>query len=163
MSGSLDPSAILSEFHAVSQAAYPVLTALGYAVGMYFLVSAGREMFSPTDARDSVDKQKVVADLAFGSIFVQIGRIIAEARSLMDDGGQVRAALAYVMPQSGTGFFGLVLTVVMAWVALIGAIGVFRGFLLWRDMASGASRQGGTDLFWRGLWHIIGGGIAMNL
>lgn len=52
-------------------------------------------------------------------------------------------------------------SVVIVWVVLIGVIGVFRGLLLWNTATT--DQQGGGDLFWRGLWHIVGGAAAVNI
>ena len=48
---------------------------------------------------------------------------------------------------------------------LIAAAGVYRGILLWQSAASGSAPRAGAggDPFWRGLWHIVFGSIAVAM
>lgn len=66
---------------------------------------------------------------------------------------------------AGGSFWTLLMNTCLVWVATIGCIGMFRGFLLWNKAGAGDSAMGQSsgDYFWRGLWHIIGGAIAINI
>lgn len=78
-----------------------------------------------------------------------------------------RGVLAYANARSagGPGPWAQVMEVALLWVVLLGWVAAFRGFLQWNTAASGGGGSGGSagDYFWKGLWHIIGGGVAINL
>jgi len=46
------------------------------------------------------------------------------------------------------------------WVAAIGVVAIFRGLILWNDLAKGSNGQG--SLGWRGFWHVIFGALCVN-
>lgn len=100
-----------------------------------------------------------------------IGALLLQFSSTMNDvsgllfGSQiqdVRGVLAYV-DSKGTSIsaYRTVLEAVLVWIVFLGWISAFRGFLKWNQAANGQSQ--GSDPFWAGLWHIIGGAAAINL
>lgn len=55
-----------------------------------------------------------------------------------------------------------VIDAVLILISVFGSMAVLRGLLKWKDAGEGKHSSGG-DPVWAGLWHIIGGGIAMNM
>jgi hypothetical protein len=76
----------------------------------------------------------------------------------------IKQALAYAQGTAGgAGGGGLtfVWAAISAWVVFLGTVGFFRGFLLFDEASQGGQNSG--DAFWRGLWHVIGGAICVNV
>lgn len=75
----------------------------------------------------------------------------------------LRTALSYAKGTAGGGGGPLefVWAAVSAWVIFVGTAGFMRGFLLF-DKASQGQQDSG-DAFWRGLWHVVGGAICVNV
>lgn len=74
-----------------------------------------------------------------------------------------RGVMAYAGAANVPGPWAAVLEVCMLWVVLLGWVAAFRGLIQWNTAASGGGGQGAGDYFWKGLWHIVGGGVAINL
>lgn len=76
----------------------------------------------------------------------------------------MKQALAYVQQTSsggGGGTLSFVWAAISAWVIFMGTVGFMRGFLLFNKASQGGQDSG--DAFWRGLWHVIGGALAVNI
>lgn len=75
----------------------------------------------------------------------------------------LRQALAYAQGAAGggNGPLAFVWAAISAWVVLVGTAGFMRGFMLF-DKASQGQQDSG-DAFWRGLWHVVGGAICVNV
>lgn len=75
----------------------------------------------------------------------------------------LREALSYAKGVSSGGGGPLVFVwgAIQAWVVFVGLAGFARGFLLF-DKASQGQQDSG-DAFWRGLWHVVGGAICVNV
>lgn len=161
-----DPVVLLTEMAAVASLVQPLLVALGVTVGLFFVGQAGMLMVKGRDGNgDDVPVVPIVGKLFIAACLISFSRSVGNTLDLLGGAGsEVRAAVAYVAPTNGGGdIWSIALNAAFLWVAAIGAVGVFRGFLLWQDMANGENRNGGGDLFWRGLWHILGGGVAINM
>lgn len=65
-------------------------------------------------------------------------------------------------PSNTSGYGQQVIDAALVGISLLGTLSVFRGLLKWKDAGEGNHGNGG-DPVWSGLWHIIGGGIAMNI
>lgn len=77
----------------------------------------------------------------------------------------LRQALAYAQGSATGGGGSTTLTLIWAavstWVVFLGTAGFMRGFLLFDKASQGGQDSG--DTFWRGLWHVIGGAICVNV
>ena len=114
----------------------------------------GRPLFGP-----------VVAHVLLGYFFLRLAGFSTDViQLLMGSAPQTPAsALSYLPAQvSQSSFWSRVALAIVSWVAMFGAIAIFRGLLLWREMSTGSPNQPG-DLMWRGLWHIVFGAIALNI
>ena len=161
-----DPTAMLTEFRAMAAAVFPMLLALGLGVG-FFLIGRGGYLMAfgdPQRGRDEVPFGAVVANLFIGAALITFARTVSNTQEVLGGAGTgVRAAVAYVAPSAGTSIWGLALAAAFMWVSAVGACAVFKGLLLWHELGSGGNRGGGGDQFWKGLWHILGGGLAINM
>ncbi|AXA80623.1 hypothetical protein CE206_29060 (plasmid) [Achromobacter xylosoxidans] len=128
--------------------------ALNLAVADSKGMREGRPLFGP-----------FVAHFMLGFFMLRLAGFSTDVIVLLS-GGQPQppsSALSYLPPQiSESNFWRKVALAIAAWVAMFGAIGVYRGLLLWRELADGNPNSNG-DLMWRGLWHIVFGGIALNI
>lgn len=161
-----DLTAMLNEMAAVASAIQPLLVAVGVTAGLILIGQAGLLMVKGRNgSQDDVPFGAVAGKLFIAACLMSFSRSISNTLELLGGAGsEVRSAVAYVTPAGGgTEVWSLALNVAFLWVAAIGAVGAFRGFLLWHEMANGENRNGGGDLFWRGLWHIVGGGVAINM
>lgn len=101
---------------------------------------------------------KIFSPLIIGALFVSWGNttnMVAESLALTG------SAVGY-LPEKTTGYSEQVLKAAFSIIGVLGMIAIFRGLLKWKRAGEGYA-QGGDDLVWGGLWHIIGGGIAMRL
>lgn len=158
-------------FIAFAQEVLPLLAVAGALVGLYLIGSAGFEMWAAgADGRsmrrssEAPVMQVVAVKSVIGALLLTFGRTVDMTRELTGGAGAgMRQSLAYaVTSSSASGFWGLVLQAAFLWLAVIGTIAVFRGFLLWVRAGSGEGGKG-SDLQWAGFWHIVAGGIAINL
>lgn len=114
----------------------------------------GRPLFGP-----------VVAHVLIGYFFLRLAGFSTDVIELLFGAApqQPSSALSYLPAQiSQSNFWKRVALALVSWVAMFGGIAIFRGLLLWREMSNGNPNQNG-DLMWRGLWHIVFGGIALNI
>lgn len=80
------------------------------------------------------------------------------------DSQGIKTALAYAQGTAGGGGGGtlsFMWAAISAWVVFMGTIGFFRGFLLFDKASQGGQDSG--DNTWRGLWHVIGGALCVNI
>lgn len=166
---SYDASDVQS-FMEVSRAFMPFLGIAGALTGLYLIGSAGVTMFkagaNPQGHQgDAPVGQVVLVKSIIGALFLQFSRSVEMTRELMGGAGVgVREGLAYAVPaQAGGGFWGAVMAAGFLWLSVIGTIAIFRGFLLWVKAGSGENSRGGGDDTWAGFWHIVAGGIAINI
>lgn len=164
-----DPIALLSSAAAIAKAFIPVLSILAFVFGLVLIGRAGMLMVYGREGRgvhDDVPLGSVVTHLLVGACLIQFARSVKNTLELLGGAGtEVRSALAYVQSSAaGSQVVQLGIAAAMAWVAALGLVAVFRGLLLWKSAGDGSNRGGGDgDLFWRGLWHILGGGVCVNI
>lgn len=72
-----------------------------------------------------------------------------------------REALAYFQASGSSPAFNAIYAALSLWCVFIGTIGFCRGFILF-DKASQGSHDSG-DNFWRGLWHVVGGALTVQI
>lgn len=76
----------------------------------------------------------------------------------------IKQALAYAQGTAsggGSGGLSFIWAAISAWVVFLGTAGFMRGFLLFDKASQGGQDSG--DAFWRGLWHVVGGAICVNV
>lgn len=105
----------------------------------------------------------ILGRLLFASCLVTLASKLDLIVSTNGSTDAIRQALAYAQgtASSGAGTLGFVWAAISAWVVFLGTAGFMRGFLLF-DKASQGQQDSG-DAFWRGLWHVIGGAICVNV
>lgn len=165
----IDVVPLLNELAALARAAVPAIAMLLFMLGMFFVARAGYLMWMGRDGRgvqDDVPLGAVLGNLLVGAALIQLNRTIANTRETLGGfGTEIRSAMAYMAEGAGqqAAVYKVALTTAFAWLALIGVCAVVRGLLMWRDLAVGANRGGGDNLAWAGMWHIVGGGILINI
>jgi len=165
----LDPTALLSGLGAIARSAAPAIGVLRFMVGMFFVGRSGYLMWNGREGRgvhDDVPIGAVLANLMVGAALIQLNQTIANTRSTLGGAGsEVRSTMLYMANSSGQGsaIYQLALTTAFAWLALLGIVAVVRGLLMWRELAAGTNRGGGDNLAWAGFWHVVGGGICINI
>ena len=154
------------------QTALPVVAALSWATGLGLVAYVGYRMaFSRAPGGQGygsggpISPVAVAALLFLAGVFMELPAMVrSTAQTVLGGTSDYRQALALVPQYSGgNAFWTLVLGVVVMWIVLIGAVAAYRGFLLWMEMANGGGGSGKGDLFWRGLWHIVFGALAVNI
>lgn len=161
----MDVVALLGSLTAFGVSMRSFLALIGVLAGLWLFASAGRALIKPDRGEESPNLGAVAVKLFAGAALIQLSRSIEDTRNglLAGAGTEVRQMMAYAIPASNGGIWGLVMSTCLVWVATIGCFAVFRGFLLWNKAGSGDSSGGQGDFFWRGLWHILGGSICINM
>jgi hypothetical protein len=165
----IDPSALIQGLGAIAVAAAPAIGVLLFVVGMFFVARSGYLMWRGREGRgvhDDVPFGAVVANLFAGAALMQLNKTISNTRETLGGaGGEVRAAMQYMASGAGSAapIYQMALGAAFAWLALIGICAVVRGLLMWRELAAGGNRGGGDNMAWGGFWHIVGGGICVNI
>ena len=144
-----------------------ILTGASVLAGLWVIAMAIKKMTVIGDHRHGGQ------DATWGGVgfSLLIGALLLQFSSTMNDvselitGSQIQdvhGVLSYV-DSKGSSFsaYHSVLEAVLIWIVFLGWISAFRGFLKWNQAANGQSQ--GSDPFWVGLWHIIGGALAINL
>jgi hypothetical protein len=146
----------------------PILTALSVLAGMALIFKAMFELAKAGDERSGQNDGiwgRIGLRILIGAALLQFSSTMSEVVTLVFGAPpqNYRNAMAYI-PISGANanYWRNVLDLVLTWVVIIGWISAFRGFLKWNSAASGAPSSGG-DPFWQGLWHILGGALAINI
>lgn len=105
----------------------------------------------------------IAGRLVIASCFVTLASKLDSMIATTGNTEPLRQALAYAQGTSGAGSgpLAFVWAAISAWVVFVGTAGFMRGFLLF-DKASQGQQDSG-DAFWRGLWHIVGGAICVNV
>ena len=164
----MDLTALLTNLSAFGVQLRTVLSAVSALAGLILFAVAGRTLLKGGRGPDEGPHLGAVGiHLFVGAALLQIAKSIEDTRIglLAGAGSEVRTMMTTVVPAgSGGPFWILLMSTCLVWIATIGAIGMFRGFLLWNKAGSG-DQQGGNsgDFFWRGLWHIIFGAICINI
>lgn len=145
-----------------------LLTALAVVTGLYLVFSAVVSIYKKSsDVRDQESSYGAIAlRLLIGGMLLRFGATVEDV-SLLITGTQIedyRGVLAYAPLPEGAGLWRQVMEVVLLWVVMLGWAGAYRGLLLWAKATNGGGSGGnGGDLFWQGIWHLIGGALAVNL
>ncbi|HWS26694.1 MAG TPA: hypothetical protein VN259_09020 [Xanthomonadales bacterium] len=173
MSGGVDISALLAGAQAFAENLIPFLVgAAAVVVGLVVIFSAIRNVYQMgATGRASASGNEV----GYGGVAMKllVGGLLLRFAATLQDTSQLlfgvaiqshHGVLAYAPLPAQAGMWRQVLEVVLLWVVMIGWVGAFRGLMLWNSAANGGGSGGSSgDLFWRGLWHLIGGATAVNL
>lgn len=149
----------------------PVVSVIAFVSGIFLLgntmlhvVNAHRGQGALSHADGGVKVGPLVVRIAISGCLISFGMYMSKTiETLFAEEVSYRNALAYapVAQMSGNEYWKLAWGVCIVWVVLIGVVGMFRGLLLWNSATT--ENQGNGDLFWRGLWHIVGGAAAVNI
>lgn len=163
----MDLTATLQSLAAFAAQIRGSLSVFAVLAGIVMFASAARALLKTQGYDQGPNLLGVGVRMFIGAALFQLARSIEDTRTglLAGAGQEVRVMMGTVMPAgAGGGFWQLLLSTCLVWIATIGCIGMFRGFLLWNKAGAGDSQGGqGGDFFWRGLWHIVGGAIAINI
>jgi len=162
----VDITAILNNLTSLGAAVRAALSVVSVLAGLVLFASAGRSLVKGQRGEEGPNLMAVGVQLFIGAACIQIARSIEDTRVglLAGAGSEVRSMMAYAVPAAGNGVWSLLMSTCLVWIATIGAIAVFRGFLLWNKSGSGDSPGGSPgDFFWRGIWHIFGGAVCINI
>lgn len=153
------------------EAFIPVVSVLAFAAGVFLLgntmlhvVNANRGQGALSHADGGVKTGSVLMRMGISACLISFGMYMSKTiETLFGEEVSYRNAMAYapVAQMSGNAYWKLAWSVCVVWVVLIGVVGMFRGLLLWNSAST--ENQGTGDLFWRGLWHIVGGAAAVNI
>lgn len=163
-----DPTAALNALSAVAVAMGPLLTVVSGLMGTFLIIRAGFLMVNGREGRgvhDDVPVGQVLTYALIGGCLVQFARTLANTRELLAGAGsEMRNVMAYVVGQAAPSpLYTAALQAAFLWVGVLGIIAVLRGFYIWRGLASGNNASAQNDPFFSGLWHILGGGICVNV
>ncbi len=169
----IDISALLDGATAFAERLIPlVVGALAVLVGLVVIFSAIRNIFQKgADGRamaggTEVGYGGIALKLLVGGMLLRFSSTIEDTSNLLFGVGiqSYQGVLAYAPLPAQSGMWRQVFEVCLLWVVMIGWVGAFRGMLLWNGAANGGGSGGSSgDLFWRGLWHLIGGAAAVNM
>lgn len=160
-----DITEIIASANAIARAASVLAGPLSLLLGLWQLGSGLRELVKDPHRHGEVELQTVARRLLVGGLLVQFALSVSWTRGMLGGaGGEVRSAV--LLASGGAGNNSLIHQIFSAslfWVAVIGVFGMLRGFWIWGEAGSGESSAGGRDYFWSGLWHILGGALAINI
>ena len=166
----MDYQALLSNSRIIVDTAVPMLQILAQFAGLLMFAHCGKMMFNQHDGAGR-GEDKVASRVAFKAL---IGALLMQLSTTMEwtvdllFGEKATAVSSVVAYQGGGGgggnFWNDVLQVCLLWVTLLGWAAAFRGLLAWNSASAGGYSGGNSgDLFWKGLWHLIGGALAVNI
>lgn len=165
----IDLAVLFGYLNDMAGAILPLFSLFGVIAGLYLLGSASMELLS--DGRGGGGPHAQGPNLSAIGVKVLIAACLLQfatsiewtSNGLMDGvGGGAREAMALVIVnQSPT--WELILKTSFLWLQLVGVAGMFRGFLKLHEAGSGDNQRGGSDPFWSGVWHLIGGAILINI
>jgi len=167
----IDTLAFLENLKSFAEAFIPVVSVIAFMSGIYLLgstilhvVNAHRGQGPLSHPDGGVRISPFLIRLGIAACLFSFGMYMTKTiETIFDSQESYRTAMAYapVAQMSGNAYWQLAWGVCVVWVVLIGVCGMFRGLLLWNS--STTENQGSGDLFWRGLWHIVGGAAAVNI
>lgn len=164
--GNIDPSALFSSMHAAANAVISLFGMLGVVAGVALLMKVAKHLTKGDSRTGEVNWASVGTSTLVATLMFQFATSVNWMMDLTAGTGTgVREAMAYTPGGQGGGgsFWSLVMAAVMAWLACIGVMGIYRGFLLFNKAGSGDSQGGGGDPFWAAVWHCLGGAILINI
>lgn len=144
-----------------------LFTTIAVVVGVWCVASACRKIVAEASGlrQGQPLAMPVLIDLFVAMCMLQLANFSNDLSTMLTGGDvqQPANALSYLPATiSNSSFWRKVALAVVSWMAMIGGAAIFRGLLLWKQMAEGHWAQSG-DYGWRGFLHIIGGAILLNV
>ena len=152
----------LKQFAEMLQRVTPFIAGV---TGVLFIIKALWMAIKCTDRGSrgdpAVSPGRVLGWMVVGAFLAMFSRTATDFQSMTDVG--LRASVAYsAVGASGSPIWELGQQVVCAWLMAIGIIFIYVGGLKLSKIVSGKS-DGSGDPLWAAIWHIIGGGVCINL
>ena len=159
-----DFSALFSQVAEFARQGTSFVFLVATALGIFFIASAllwtvqkgGRN-------QAAMDRTwgAILMRLFWATCLITLARMFDNVAAINGSVDGARQALAYFQGNTGGSALGAVYSALATWCVFIGMIGFCRGFVLF-DKASQGSHTSGDD-FWRGLWHVIGGVLTVQI
>jgi len=163
----MDLSKILTESKEFVQAFVGFLaSAVAVLVGAFFIYSAFKKMVDHAHGlrHGQPTAGPIMINLFIGAIMVQFSFMMD--RLVFTIFGETRESPSQAMnympapvQKSGT-MLNMLIHASVWWIAAIGVVAIFRGFILWNDLAKGNNGQ--NSLGWKGFWHVFFGAACVN-
>jgi hypothetical protein len=165
MFSGFDPTSLFTELQSVAAALIDLFGVLCLLFGVVLMGSSARLLVKGDPRTGEPNLLAVFVRSVIGACLMQFAHMVSMVQEeLGGTGSGVRTAMLDSVPaSSGNGLWGVALGAILMWVACIGGFAMIRGFLLWNKAGSGDSQAGGGDAFWGGFWHILAGGVCMNM
>lgn len=104
----------------------------------------------------------ILARLMLASCMITLARMMSIFENSNGSVEGAREVFAYLQDSAGgTHAFNLIYSTLALWCVFIGTIGFLRGFVLFDKASRG--EQGSGDMFWRGIWHVVGGSLVVQI
>lgn len=163
----IDVAAVFGALNSLATVVIPLFALLGVLTGVVMIGQAGKLLVwgRPGGGSESPPLGAVAVKLLIAACLMQLGTSIDWTRNgLMAGAGSGTRDAMTLVTATPAPIWTLIVSTGLLWLAAIGVAGVYRGFLLFAKAGSGDSQGGqGGDFFWRGLWHILGGAICINI
>lgn len=162
----VDLAAIIALLNQLADVVMPLFSVFGVLAGFFLIGSAGKELVygKGQGGQEEMNLTSIAIRLFIAAVLIQFSTSILWTASglLAGSGAGTRSTVALVVTSTSP-TFEAILSASFKWLAVMGMAGMFRGFLKWNEAGRGDSRGGGSDPFWSGLWHIVGGAILFNI
>ncbi len=162
----IDIAAVFALLNDLADAFVPLFSIFGVLAGVYLIGSAGKELVygQPNSGNEGPKLSAIAIRLVIAALLMQFSISIAWTAGdlLAGSGSGARDSVALITTTTSSTWTAI-LNASFKWLMVMGMAGIFRGFLKWNQAGSGDNRGGGSDPFWSGLWHIIGGAILFNI
>lgn len=160
----IDIAAVFAELNSIALALLPLFSLFGIVAGLVLLAKAAKSLvWGGHNGQQDPEIGAILGRMFMAACLIQFGVSIDWTRDLLAGvGSGTRTAMSVIVTSSSPSWQAI-LDGSLLWLAVIGVAGMFRGFLLMDKAVSGDNQQNGGDFFWRGLWHIIGGAICINI
>lgn len=162
----IDLEQLFGYLNDLASALMPLFSVFGVLAGLYMLAAAAKSLVwrhsdgQPYEGNPNLGE--IGIKILIAACLLQFSTSIEWTTNglLAGTGSGTRDAMALVVTSTSP-TWDMILKVSFLWLAAVGVMGMFKGFLLWHKAASGDSNHG--DPFWAGLWHIVGGAILINI
>lgn len=166
----MDYQAFMTGTRTFVEAATPTVSVMAAFAGLLCFVSCGRMMFNQHDGAGRGEDRvgsKVAMRAFIGALLLQFQTTMTWMIDLLF--GAPATSVSSVVAYSGGGsggsnFWNDVLQICMLWVTLLGWLAAFRGLMAFNTASTGGPSSGNSgDLFWKGVWHLVGGALCVNI
>jgi len=163
----MDFSKILAESQAFVQTFVELLSSVvAVFVGAAFIYSGFKKMVDHAHGlrQGQPTFGPIMINLLIGAVMVRFSFMMDQLIwTIFQEGRESPSAAMSYMPEqikkSGTMLYMLIEAAVW-WIAAIGVVAIFRGLILWNDLAKGNGGQ--NSLGWKGFWHLFFGAACVN-